>query len=484
MVTKNTLYTGDCLHIMHGIDSDSVDLIYLDPPFNSQRRFDAPIGSKAAGASFDDMWNWKDVDEQYLEELIENYPFLVQFIQTIGVLHSKSMKSYITYMAQRLVEMKRILKPNGSFYLHCDTTASHYLKIVCDRVFGKNNFKNDIIWQRSKAHSLSSNHYERVSDNILFYALGDYTWNRIYIDHDEAYLKTFKKSDKNGPYITQPLHGGKKGGPDAYKKWKGNLPTPGRAWAPPPQKSFPEDINFPTNYKNMPILKKLDVLDELGLIEWSTKGNPRYKNYLKASKGKSSTDIILDINHLSSKSMEKTGYPTQKPLDLIKRFIMASSNEGDIVLDPFCGCATTCVAAQQLKRKWIGIDISEASAKLVIDRLSDDTSLFDKFIHLTKPKKRSDLESVATSDDLRKKIYDQQNHKCNACEIEMDLRHFELDHIIPRAKGGGDYYDNFQLLCSSCNRIKGDRPMAYLMLKIEKINKALKFKVSFESGEE
>ena len=138
----NKLFTGDNLYILHGINSESVDLIYLDPPFNSKRKFDAPVGSKAAGASFEDMWNWSDVDSLYLEEIINNYPFLVQFIQTIGRINGDSMKSYITYMTQRIIEMKRILKNTGSFYLHCDSTASHYLKIVCDRIFKKNNFRN------------------------------------------------------------------------------------------------------------------------------------------------------------------------------------------------------------------------------------------------------------------------------------------------------------------------------------------------------
>ncbi len=142
---KNMLYTGDCLYVMNGINSDSIDLIYLDPPFNSKRMYEAPVGSKAAGISFNDMWTWKDVDTEYLDQLIEEYPFMVQFIQTVGIIHGDGMKAYLTYMAQRIVVMKRILKPTGSFYLHCDPTASHYLKIICDRMFGKNNFKSEII---------------------------------------------------------------------------------------------------------------------------------------------------------------------------------------------------------------------------------------------------------------------------------------------------------------------------------------------------
>ena len=166
---KNTLYTEDNLFILNGLNSNSVDLIYLDPPFNSKRIYSAPIGSKSAGASFKDMWTWEDVNEYHLEQLIEKYPALVEFIRSIQITHSKAMMAYITYMTQRIIELHRILKDTGSIYLHCDPTASHYLKIVLDMVCGKDNFRNEIVWKRMSAHSDARKKFASIIDYILYY---------------------------------------------------------------------------------------------------------------------------------------------------------------------------------------------------------------------------------------------------------------------------------------------------------------------------
>jgi site-specific DNA-methyltransferase (adenine-specific) len=163
----------------------------------------------------------------------------------------------------------------------------------------------------------------------------------------------------------------------------------------------------------------------------------------------------------------------------LHRIVKASSNEGDIVLDPFCGCATTCVAAQQLGRKWIGIDIEKQSVKILIDRLSDDVGLFKDFVATNQIPKRSDVKITPKSPSVKERLYKQQNGKCNACGQNFELRNLEIDHIVPKAKGGGDYYENYQLLCGSCNRIKGDRPMEYLWLKIETRERMMKNKIFF-----
>jgi len=166
----NTLYTNDNLFILNGLNSSSVDLIYLDPPFNSKRFYSAPIGSKAAGSSFKDMWTWADVNEEYLNTLADNYPALTKFIASIGKIHSKAMMSYLTYMAQRIVEMHRVLKSTGSLYLHCDPTASHYMKAVLDEIFGKDNFRNEIIWHYGQRTAFHKQHFSRKHDTILFYS--------------------------------------------------------------------------------------------------------------------------------------------------------------------------------------------------------------------------------------------------------------------------------------------------------------------------
>jgi site-specific DNA-methyltransferase (adenine-specific) len=188
---------------------------------------------------------------------------------------------------------------------------------------------------------------------------------------------------------------------------------------------------------------------------------------------------VWEIPIIAPSAKERTGYPTQKPLALLKRIVLASSNEGDIVMDPFCGCATTCVAAQQLQRKWIGIDIEKQAVKVLIQRLSDDAGLFKDFVATDQIPKRNDIKEVQPSESIKQRLYKQQDGKCNACGQDFEIRNLEIDHIIPKAKGGGDYYENYQLLCGSCNRIKGDRPMEYLRLKIETRERRMKNKIFF-----
>jgi len=389
-IDQNTLFTGDNLYILNGMNSESVDLIYLDPPFNSKRFYSAPIGSKAAGTSFKDMWTWKDVDEAYLERMVNDYPYLVQFVEAVEMLHSKPMMAYLTYMTQRILEMYRVLKSTGTFYLHCDSTASHYLKIILDRVFGKGNFLNEIIWKYGLGGS-SPKMYSRKHDIILFYAKSkNYHFDKPKVDATSARMK-----------------GQKKGMPDVW----------------------------------------------------------------------------TDIPTINNMAKERTGYPTQKPLALLRRVVEASSNRGDVVLDPVCGCATTMVAAQQLERKWIGIDIEEKSAELVVERLSDDAGLFSDFVHRHDIPVRTDIEitdivDVKNKKRVKEKLGKQYGKVCNACGMSH-YENLEIDHVVPKSKGGQDTYSNYQLLCGNCNRTKGNRPMEYLMDKIAKREKLLRRKITF-----
>ena len=396
----NTLYTGDNLYILNGMNSESVDLIYLDPPFNSKRIYSAPVGSKSAGASFKDMWSWQDIDEYYLEGL-RDYPLMVEFIHSID---DRAMKAYITYMAQRLVELYRVLKATGSIYLHIDPTASHYLKVIMDKIFGKNNFRNEIVWHYYNIASTSKTFFGRKHDIILFYAKGKK--NIFNFDNVRDNYSENSNWVKHGGYAKD----------DRYK--------------PNPKGKLPHDV-------------------------WA----------------------IPTINNMSK---ERTGYPTQKPLTLLRRIIEASSDEGDVVFDPFCGCATAMVAAQQLNRRWIGIDIEAKAADILIQRLSDDAGFFKDFIHTFDIPLRTDIIEISANDTpLKERLYKEQNKACNGCETEMDIQHFEVDHIIPQSKGGGNYYENYQLLCGNCNRIKGNRPMEYLRLQIAERHKHLKYRTAF-----
>jgi len=395
------------------MNSKSVDLIYLDPPFNSKQMYSAPVGSRAAGASFKDMWTWKDVDEYYLDALADNFPALAKYIAIVGEVHSKPMMAYLTYMSQRIIEMHRVLKDTGSLYLHCDSTASHYLKILLDFVFCKNNFRNEIVWCYTGPSGAKKN-FPAKHDTILRYSKSDtFVFNSDLIRIPYKALHTDK--GKNA------------------KIWK---------------------------------------------TEGKLQDEAIRQQYIE--KGKIPEDFWTDIpsgGHISPE--ERTGYPTQKPLALLHRIIKASSNEDDVVLDPFCGCATTCVAAQQLDRKWIGIDLEKQSVNILIERLSSDAGLFKDFVATDQIPKRSDIKEVQPSESIKQRLYKEQDGKCNACREDFKIWNLEIDHIIPKSRGGGDYYENYQLLCGSCNRIKGDRPMEYVRLKIETRERMMKNKIFF-----
>jgi len=408
----NTLYTNDNLYVLSGMNSESVDLIYLDPPFNSKRMYSAPVGSKAAGASFKDMWTWRDVDEQNLDTLAVKFPMLTKYITCIGEIHSKPMMAYLTYMSQRIIEMHRVLKETGSLYLHCDPTASHYLKLLLDGIFGKRAFVNEIVW-RYTGNSVPKYCLPKKHDTIYWYCKGKrpvFFPKNILLPYSELTEKRYNHIDKDGRrYKVSALRNGKQ--EIVYMK----------------EGKYPDDV------WDIPVIR----------------------------------------------GAERTGYPTQKPLALLKRIVLASSKEGDTVLDPFCGCATTCVAAQQLQRKWIGIDLEKSTVNVLVQRLSDAGRLFRDFVATDQIPKRSDIQVVLPSESVKQRLYKEQQGKCNACGEDFKIWNLEIDHIIPESKGGGDYYENYQLLCGSCNRIKGDRPMEYLRLKIETRERMMKHRIFF-----
>ena len=377
-IKNRTLFTGDNLDVMRGINSDSVDLIYLDPPFNSNKNYSAPVGSEAAGAAFKDTWTLSDVDEAFIGIIAEKDEALAAVIKTSGLVHGKGMQSYLTMMAVRLLEMKRVLKKTGSIYLHCDPTASHYLKLVMDGVFGPSGFQSEVIWKRTSSHNRAKR-WGPVHDTILVYSCGGKpTWNRVLQPLDADYVDRFyRHKDARGRYRVSDLTGpGTRTGASG-QEWLGFDPTTiTRHWEPPPDRSppdrsLPEWFIFPDGYSAMTVQERLDILNIQGLIHWPVRGGmPGFKRYLTEKSGAPAQDIVLDIRPLSKSQRENLQYPTQKPIALLDRIIQASSDEGDIVLDPFCGCATALVAAETLNRQWIGIDLSSLAVKLVLSRVS------------------------------------------------------------------------------------------------------------------
>ena len=443
-VNNRTIFSNDNLHILRGLDTQSVDLIYLDPPFNSNRNYSAPIGSEAAGAAFKDTWTLSDVDNAWHGEIADREPALYQAIHTAELTHGKGMKSYLIMMGVRLLEMKRVLKETGSIYLHCDPTASHYLKMLMDSIFGKDNCRNEIIWQRFSAHNDAKNGFAKIHDILLFYAASsDTKFNKTYEPYQKEYLeKTYRYKDERGRYTTSPLQARSLSGGGYNYIYKGI-----------------QDIwKFP--------LERLKELDETGHIHWPKRGKiPRRKVYLDTAKGVPVKDIITDIKPLTSAHKERVGYPTQKPIALLERIIKASSNEGEIVLDPFCGCATTCVAAERLNRQWVGIDISEKAVELVKMRLKKELGMFYDVTHRTDIPKRS--EKLPNYQTHKHTLYGKQEGTCNGCQTHFPFRNMTVDHIVPQKHGGTDHEDNLQLLCGACNSTKGTGTQAELIAKLK-----------------
>jgi DNA modification methylase len=375
----NNLYYGDNLDVMReNIPADSIDLVYLDPPFNSNRNYNVIFGrhtlsgngAAAQIQAFDDTWHWTPVtDQQYQQYVGGELPARVgdALIAFRTLLGENDAMAYLVNMAPRLTELHRVLKNTGSLYLHCDPTMSHYLRVLLDAIFEPTRFRNEIVWKRSGSHG-SAKRFGPLHDIILFYSMtDDYTWNPQYAPYDETYVSEhFGKEDDDGlPFQDIVLTGPGIRSGESGKAWKGYNPTGGgRHWALPgylvEQGIIPESKST---------LGRLDALDQAGMIYWTRNKVPRLKFYLSQGPGVPQQDVWNDIAPINSQAAERLGYPTQKPLALLERIIFASSNDGDIVLDPFCGCGTAVDAAQRLGRKWIGIDITYIAVDLIEKRL-------------------------------------------------------------------------------------------------------------------
>ncbi len=367
---NNELYYGDNLEIIRNhIKDDSVDLIYLDPPFNSKKNYNLlfksskTLQSQAQIEAFEDTWVWSMEAEDAFDQVMHStYTDASTMLRAIrALLRENDMMAYLTMMCVRLLELHRVLKPTGSIYLHCDPTASHYLKILMDSIFGKNNFRNEITWKRTGSHNDSKNKYPNVSDIILFYSKGkDIYFNPQYNEHNPEYIKKsyrFDDGDGRGVYMLDNMSSPSPR-PNMMYEWKG-YGYPKKGWR------YQRDT--------------MQQLHDEGRVNYPAdkEGNPEYykrltlKRYLNEQKGLLVTNIWTDIPPLGANAKEYLGYPTQKPVSLLERIIATSSKEGDTVMDPFCGCGTAIHAAEKLGRRWIGIDITNLAISLIEKRLYD-----------------------------------------------------------------------------------------------------------------
>ncbi len=362
MADKNTLFYGDNLTILREHVADgSVDLIYLDPPFNSNANYNVlfktpdGIDSQSQIEAFEDTWHWNDNAERAFDEVMQsgNTDAAEMLRAMRGFLKENDMMAYLAMMAVRLIELHRVLKPTGSLYLHCDPTASHYLKILLDAVFGREKFVNEITWKRSHAHNdakQGAKHFGRTSDIILFYSNSDRRiWNVQYTEYDQSYLdRDYRRLEADG------------------RRYRlDNIQGPGGAEKGNP---YYEVMGVSRHWRYSKIRMK-ELIDKGLIVQTSPGSVPQMKRYLDEMSGVAVQDIWTDLPVINNRSKESLGYPTQKPLALLERILAASSNEGDVVLDPFCGCGTTIHAAQKMNRNWIGIDITHLAIGLIRRRL-------------------------------------------------------------------------------------------------------------------
>ena len=419
--SNRSLYHADNLDVLRGMNSESVHLIATDPPFNKSKDFHATPDSIARGARFQDRWRWiEDVHDDWLTEIVRDFPEVYSVISTTRETYGSDMAAFLAFLGIRLIEMRRVLRDDGSIYLHCDHTAHAYLKLLMDAIFGKQSFRNEIVWAYTGPGSPNMRQFSRKHDTVLYYSKGD-TW-------------TFNADDVRIPHKTL------------------NTNRAGRVIA---------DAMTP------------EVRDA----------------YLK--KGKVPESWWPNFSPVGRIKRERTGYPTQKPLALYERIIKASSNPGDIVLDPFAGCATTPIAAERLGRQWVGIDIWEGAYQTVLHRLQSEglavkdaaaeaeaeqanLLTFGDVHYLTAPPKRTDYEDpipyfqTPTTQTRKRYPPPREQHQrllddigayCQGCgaNYAFDPRVLEVDHIRPKADGGSDAYDNLTLLCPPCNKVKRDR---------------------------
>ena len=389
-------------------------------------------------------------------------------IDAARLAHGKGMQSYLVMMAVRLLEMKRLLKPTGSVYLHCDPTASHYLKMLMDVVFGASSFWADITWKRTSAHN--DRLFGSESDTILMYGGAKQNPDAVRIALDEKNVSSkYRYHDERGRYRTGDLTGPGVSGGESGEPWRGYDPSRiGRCWSVPKTGKYARylnDVLLPGYLSIEGIHARLDALDDADMIHYSSKGGmPALKRYLPPDAGQLPGDIWTDINVVNARASERVNYPTQKPLALLERIIKASSDEGDMVLDPFCGCATALVAAEKLGRKWVGIDISPKAEALIRLRMRKDLGLFSfKAIYRDDILSRTDVGKLPSYKTHKHHLYGVQGGDCAGCRHHFRFENLTVDHIVPRSKGGTDHLDNLQLLCGHCNSVKGTRSQEELI---------------------
>ena len=460
---NRSLFHGDNLKFLRGINTETIDLIATDPPFNKGKDFHAtPDSLLGAGVKFTDRWRWdKDVQPGWTDEIKDDWPAAWHFINGVKDAGHNDMAAFLCWLGVRLMECHRILKPTGSIYLHIDHTAQAYAKVLMDSVFGRANFRSVIVWKRTvrgfKGSQFVPRSYNVNTDSILFYVKSpdaDFHMDRVLEPYSPEYLaKAFKLEDGKGKYYLDVAYNRPSASP------RPNLCYEYRGFSPP----------YASGWKIG--RQRMEELDREGELVVQ---NDRLYRKIRPKAGSIRNNLWDDISE--AKGKERTSYPTQKPLALYERIIKASSNEGDIVLDPFCGCATTPVAAERLGRQWIGMDIWDKAYPTVVERLNKEVRLFNEgeVALITKPPRRSDAADSAapylpevrrryrqpsvSREEMLQILVNQWGLVCWGCGFEPPFADYlELDHNTPASSGGSNELPNRAPLCGPCNRRKSNK---------------------------
>lgn len=530
---SRTLFEGDNLLYLQAINTNSVDLIITDPPYNKSKDFYVTLDGYTQ-LSYPDRWTWKDdVHDLWMENIQEHEPKIHSIINSALASNGKAMGAFLAFMAMRLIEMRRILKPNGSIYLQCDDFADVWLGVLMEGIFGKDKFRSKIVWQRTAGgHHDAENEFGRVVDYIYFYGPKIIDIDRILIPKDKNYIKKNKSGKDEIGYYRNRFAIREKSSSlgESGMPWQNYNPTEhGGTWRAPKPNSdkvtfLIEKANLSPSYNTeKSVLKRLDMLYEAGLLFFSENGIPYLKEYLEPyMKGTRPNNMWTDIKPVSEKSREHTEFDTQKPLALVERQILASSNPGDVVMDPFAGSCTTLIAAEKLGRQWIGMDSGHVSGDLLnlriarnpnIDATPEDIIVTAEIpIRNYTEMEKANLNIADTYFECPTKTLNQERkipeHKikeiikrekfatllkyikhltdvpegygvCPCCGHVIHYKYFELDHIHPVSKGGKTIRENTQILCGSCNTIKNDRLISLEELQAEIETKGLRNKTMF-----
>ena len=454
---NRTLFVADNLRVLRGMDSATVDLIATDPPFNTKRLYNAPLGSRTAEQEFDDRWRWDEVTDEWHDVIAADHPAIKEIIEAAVVIEGgsvaadtgkidtgrarNSIAAYLAYMAPRVVEMRRVLKPTGVLFIQCDHAANSYLRLLMDAIFGRNNLINMIARRRAIAKSNATRRLPNNHDTLLVYGVknGKWKWNPPYAHYDADNLdeKTLKQYDRIDQY--------------GRRFQLDNLVNPNR-----------DRPNLTYEFLGVTRVwrwtrKRMEAAYKAGRILQTSPGNvPRYIRYLDEQPGKQRDDLWLDIYSAESSESE---WETRKPLSLYQRIIECATNKRDIVLDPFAGCATTCVAAEQTDRRWVGIDVDPVAETETRNRLQDETKLTEVDVSVkvrTRPPRRTDILFVS-DEKLRQALWTHQGRRCANpyCDsVSLRKKDLELDHRIPKSRSGSDDVLNRIGLCGNCNQRK------------------------------